>query len=146
MTHAIDNFPTWLYQAVVERSHEAIIVVDRGGQVILWNEGAERLFGYTTSEMLGHPLDPIIPERLRAAHTAGFERAVTAGTTKYGGKVMATRACHKSGERRYVDLSFSLLTDDAGHVVAVAAVGRDCTERHLAQREQKSSSPVQTGR
>jgi len=127
------HLPVWIYEAFVRTASEAIIVVDHEGVIQLWNHGAEQLFGYAPAEMLGAPLDAIIPERLRAAHNAGFRRAVDSGTTKYQGKVMNTRAVHKNGTKLYVDLSFSLLIDREGRVAAVAAVGRDSTERYRAE-------------
>lgn len=123
-----------VHRAVVEQAQEAIIVVDRAGVVRVWNAGAEALFGHSAAEMLGAGLEAIVPERLWPAHDAGFRRAVDSGHTKYAGRVMTTRAVHKDGSKRYVDLSFTLLRDARGAVVGVSAVGRDCTGQHLARQ------------
>lgn len=128
-----------LHRAVVEQIHEAVIVVDRAGVVRIWNSGAESLFGHAAAEMLGGGLEAIVPERLWQAHDAGFQRAIDSGRTKYAGRVMTTRAVHKDGSRRYVDLSFTLLRDPAGAVIGVAAVGRDCTEREEAARAARAA-------
>jgi PAS domain S-box-containing protein len=74
-------------------------------------------------------LDVIIPERLRAAHWEGFNRAIDSGQTKYAGKVITTRSAHKNGGKLYVDLSFALVRDRAGAVIGALAIGRDCTAR-----------------
>jgi PAS domain S-box-containing protein len=90
---------------------------------------------------LGQSLDLIVPERLRAAHWAGYERSLASGETKYAGQVLTTRATHKDGRRLYVDFSFSMLRDAAGNVVAALAAGRDGTQRYLAERAAHSSEP-----
>lgn len=128
--------PSRLGERIMAQMHEAIIVVDREEIVRLWNAGAENLFGYAANEILGKNLDLIVPERLRQAHSSGFRKAVATGNTKYGGKVMTTRSVHKSGEKIYVDLSFTLLRDDSGKVMGVCAVARDCTASYLASRAQ----------
>ena len=122
-------------EALVEQLPASVIVADREGRITLWNRASEALFGFTATEAIGQSLDLIIPERLREAHWAGFDRSLASGTTKYAGQVMTTRATHKDGRRLYVEFSFGMITDDAGKVTAVVAVGRDGTERFMAQRE-----------
>lgn len=135
LSFALPDVPGWIYPALVRAASEAIIVVDRDGAIQIWNPAAEQLFGYTSHDMLGEQLDAIIPERLRAAHNVEFQRAVESATTKYKGKVMTTRAVHKNGSKVYIDMSFSLLTDNHGKVAAVAAVARDVTERYLDEAQ-----------
>lgn len=132
------NDPT-IHRAVVEQMHEAVIVVDREGTVRLWNAAAEALFGHDAAEMIGAGLETIVPDRLWAAHDAGFRRAVESGQAKHAGRVMTTRAVHKSGAKLYVDISFALLRDANGEVFAVSAVGRDCTAREEAQRAARAA-------
>lgn len=136
--------PQWdhssLCDRVIAHMHEAVIVVDRTEIVRLWNPGAENLFGYAAHEVLGKNLDLIVPERLRQAHSSGFRNAVDTGHTKYGGKVMTTRSVHKNGNKIYVDLSFALLRDDAGTVMGVSAVARDCTASYLAAQASRAAS------
>ena len=121
-------------QAIVEQAPEAVIFADRDGAIRLWNGGAETLFGYAASEVLGSSLDIIIPERLRAAHWEGFRRAVESGETKYSNRVLTTRSVHKNGARLYVDLSFGLVRDRSGAVAGAFAIGRDSTARYEDER------------
>ena len=118
-----------LYRAIVEDAAEAIIAADRNGVVQVWNRGAERLFGYTASEMLGQSLDTIIPERFRQAHWRGYDRALAEGSTKYAERVLTTRSAHKDGSKLYVDLSFGLLRDRTGAVIGAFAIGRRAQDR-----------------
>lgn len=121
---------------VIDAMTDAVIVADPQGTIRVWNRGAEVIFGFSPQEAIGHPLDLIVPERFRAAHDAGFRRALASGHLRVDGKVMTTRATHKYGSRLYVDFSFGLLQDETGAVVGVFAVGRDVTARQLAASAQ----------
>ena len=126
--------PALLSQAIVDQTPDAVIFSDPQGTIRLWNRGAEAVFGFAADEVLGRSLDLIIPERMREAHWTAMRRAVDDGHVRGGGRVRTTRSLHKDGRRLYVDLSFSLIVDAAGTVLGAAAVGRDCTERFLAEK------------
>ena len=123
-----------LSHAIVEQGPDAIIFANRDGAIQVWNRAAEILFGYSTAEVLGTSLDIIIPERLRSAHWAGFDRALAAGQTRYAGKVLTTRSAHKDGSKLYVDLSFALIKDTTGAILGALATARDCTGRYVSER------------
>src|SRR5512140_2539758 len=59
-----------LCRAVVYSAPDAIVVIDAGGCIILANAQTERLFGYASDELLGGPVELLLPERLRDAHVA----------------------------------------------------------------------------
>lgn len=124
-----------VFEAIVGQVADGIIFADRHGAIRLWNAGAEAIFGYAADEVLGQSLNVIVPERLRSAHWAAFDKAVETGRTKYGRKVMATRSMQKDGSKLYVDLSFALVTDETGEVVGSVAMARDITSRYLADSE-----------
>ena len=63
---------------------DAVVVADANGVIVLWNAGAERMFGHSEAEALGKTLDIITPERLRARHWEGYDKSMATGTTKYG--------------------------------------------------------------
>ena len=123
-----------LFRAIVDQAPVAIILADREGVIRAWNRASESLFGFAAADVLGESLDVIIPERLRKAHWEGYGRSLASGETKYAGRVMTTRAVHKDGRKLYVDFSFGMLKDGSGAVVGAMAVGRDATERYLAER------------
>ena len=123
-----------LLKAIVEQCPDAMIFADREGAIRLWNRAAEALFGHSAAEVLGTSLDVIIPERLRAAHWAGYRRAIAAGETKYGSRVLTTRSARKDGGKLYVELCFALVKDRNGMVAGALATARDGTERYLASR------------
>ena len=123
---------------IVAAASEAVIFADREGRIRLWNRGAERLFGYAADEVDGERLDIIIPERLRRAHWEAFDRSIETACTKHVDRVLTTRSMHKNGAKLYVDLSFGLVKDAQGAVLGAFAVGRDCTERYLAEANAKA--------
>ncbi len=59
---------------ILDSAAEAVIASNRDGQIVLWNSGAERVFGFSEAEALGQSLDIIIPEPFRARHWEGYDR------------------------------------------------------------------------
>jgi PAS domain S-box-containing protein len=127
------------FEALVEQLPVSVILANREGLVTVWNRASEALFGFSAQEVLGKSLDVIIPEHLRKAHWDGFNRSLASGQTKYSGRVMTTRAVHRDGRKLYVDFSFGMLKDASGEVVGAMAVGRDITERYLAERAKRAA-------
>ena len=70
--------------SLVQAAGDAIIAAGTDGKILLWNPAAERMFGFTAEDALGHSLDLIIPERLRARHWEGYRRVMRTGQTHYG--------------------------------------------------------------
>ena len=129
------------WRHILADTPDALIFADKGGLIRAWNAGAEAVFGFSAAEAIGQSLDLIIPERLRAAHWLGFNRAMARGTTSYGAEVRTTRGAHKDGRKLYVDMSFGVVKDDAGAVLGSVAMARDVTERHLAAVATRSDAP-----
>jgi len=113
---------------------DAIIVTDKAGQVILWNPGAERMFGFTQAEALGQRMDLIIPERLRKRHWEGYDQTMATGITKYGHDLLRVPAVDKAGRALSIAFTVCLLHDAAGQLTACASVIRDETERFNEDR------------
>ena len=123
-----------VFRRIVEQTTDAIIFADREGLIRIWNQGAESVFGFPAGEVLGKSLDVIIPEELRKKHWEGYGKAIETGRTRLGSRVLTTRSCHKDGSRLYVDLSFAVIVDDSGHAEGTLAIGRNVTERYLADK------------
>jgi PAS domain S-box-containing protein len=128
------NAPSRLAEWIVEQTTDALIYVDVHGTIVRWNAAASTLFGFGAGEAIGQSVDLIIPERLRAAHWAGFDKAVAAGCTRLAGRPSLTRAEHKDGRKLYVEMTFALVKDDSGQVVGSVAIARDVTERVERER------------
>jgi len=123
--------PHDLPRRLLDGSPDAILIADREGTVRYWNAAAERVFGFSTADVLGASMDLITPERLRARHWAGWEAVMKTGVTRYGeGQLLAVPALHKDGRQLSIEFSIQLLKDAGGRIEWVVAVIRDVTERH----------------
>ena len=124
----------WFAQAVVTEAPEAIVVTDPDGLVRLWNNGAERIFGFTAADMLGQSLDAIIPEKLRDRHWKGYQQTMLTGYTRYGDKMLSVPATHRDGHRLSIEFSVAILRDDTGQIAGISAIMRDVSERREAEK------------
>lgn len=123
-----------LYRQIVEQAPDGVIVASVDGKILLWNDRAHAIFGYSRQEVLGQSLDVIIPNELRDAHWKGFNRAMSDGRTRSFGQAMITKSVHKTGRKIYVDLSFGVLKNSTGQVSGALAIVRDGTERYTAEK------------
>jgi PAS domain S-box-containing protein len=119
----------WLYREIVEKARDAVIYSDREGLIRLWNNGAERMFGYSRSEALGQSLDLIIPESLRNRHWEGYHKVMAAGGSRYESEVLAVPAVRKDGGRISVEFTLVPILDENDRLEGIAAIIRDVTER-----------------
>lgn len=116
-------------ERLVEALGDAVVVSDAEGRITVWNAAAERIFGFTAAEALGHSLDLITPERHRKRHWEGYEKSMATGTTKYGADLLKVPALHKDGRQLSIAFTVGMVKDDEGRVTGVAAVIRDETAR-----------------
>lgn len=117
-------------EALVAGLSDAVVHVDAGGCIRIWNAGAERIFGFSAAEAIGQTLDLIIPASLRDRHNVGFAATMRTGHTKYGGgDILSVPAQRKDGARISVEFSIVPFADAAGTMTGVAAVMRDVTAR-----------------
>jgi PAS domain S-box-containing protein len=130
----------WLFRRLVQEMPEAVIFADPTGVIRLWNSGAETMFGYSAGEVVGQPLDLIIPDRLRPRHWDGYHKVMATGVTRYGRELLATPAIRKDGRRISIEFSITLLKEDGGKVLGAAAVVRDVTARWEKEKAQRQSA------
>jgi len=115
---------------------DAIVTVDEHQNIVLYNQAAERIFGWPVQQVLGQPLSRLIPARFHAAHgehVQGFS-GTGVSSRRMGGSalVYGQRA---SGEEFQIDASISQLDTPDGKLFTV--ILRDVTERLAAEREQQ---------
>ena len=116
--------------ALLDSAADAVVVSDAEGAIVLWNPGAERIFGFTEEEALGRALDIIIPEPFRARHWEGYRETVASGQSRYGaGDMLAVPGLTRDGRRISLEFTIALIKDPAGTVTGMAAVLRDITPR-----------------
>ena len=116
---------------------DAVVVADAKGVIVLWNAGAERMFGHSEAEALGKTLDIITPERLRARHWEGYDKSMATGTTKYGNDLLRVPAIHKDGRTMSIAFTVAMLFEADGKVGSIVAIIRDETIRFAEDREMR---------
>ena len=133
--------------AIVESSEDAIISKDLSGIITSWNQGAERLFGYTAEEVIGksivllipperHDEEPSILERIRRG-----QRIEHYETVRHG----------KDGKLLHISLTVSPIRDANGNIIGASKIARDITRRKsveitLRESEQRLRLATQTGK
>jgi PAS domain S-box-containing protein len=122
-----------LYEAIVEASPSGIVLIDASGRVAFANVEAERIFGYGKGEMLGGPVDQLVPVTGRAAHVAQREALVASNGIRRVGKGRDLQASRRDGSHFWVEVSLGTISVDGGALVV--AVVTDVTERKLAELE-----------
>ena len=120
-----------LLSSIVESSDDAIISENLDGIILSWNRGAERIYGYTSTEVVGRHISILIPPDL------AFELPVMIDNLRRGSMVEhhETERLTKRGRRLFVSLTMSPIRDAAGYVVGACVIARDITERKLAEKE-----------
>ena len=120
--------------AFLESAPDAIVVVDSGGRIVRINPQLERLFGYSRDELLGEPVETLLPESYRQGHAAARAHYAAEATVRAMGG-LELHARRKDGSRFPVDISLSPLPGDGG--LLVAAVVRDLTPRVELEDERR---------
>ncbi len=117
--------------AIVESSGDAIAGTTTGGEILSWNAGAERLFGYTAEEMIGQQAAKLVPES-RMHELAAVARRVNAGN---GVEEHLTRGRRKDGTEVDVSLTVSPIFDAVHRVTGTAVIARDITQSRRQQAQ-----------
>jgi PAS domain S-box-containing protein len=119
-----------LLAAIVSNSDDAIISKDLNGVVTSWNRSAEKLFGYTAAEAIGHPIASlIIPPDRQGEETEILEQL------RRGERVdhFETVRRRKDGALLDVSLTISPIKNNSGNVVGASKIARDISERKRAE-------------
>ena len=120
-----------LFQALFESSPDAVVIADSEGSIVRVNAQAEALFGYSPDELLGQPIETLIPERFHALHVAHRANYRAAPQTRPMGRDLNLFGKRKDGSEFPADISLSPFNADG--LSGVIAVVRDVTERKYAE-------------
>jgi PAS domain S-box-containing protein len=115
--------------SIILSSHDAILGKTRDGVITSWNPGAERLYGYTAEEITGQHASVLYPPERRALEADVLAR-IAAGERV---EQYETRRVRKDGTTITVSLSMSPIADTSGHIIGVASVSRDVSDRVRAE-------------
>jgi protein-histidine pros-kinase len=122
------NFPEpdrFAFPRFIDALPDAIVVVDRGGRIVELNVQAVGLFGYARAELLGEPIEKLLPERLRSRHVGERDRYNQSPHVRPMGAGMSLFARHKDGHEFPVEISLGPYQSEDGPLV-VSAI-RDLT-------------------
>jgi PAS domain S-box-containing protein len=124
------------FRSVMESAIDAIITGDAEGRIRSWNSAATALFGSTEAEVLGRPIEIIIPERYHEAHQEGIRRVSSGGPSHVIGKTVELAAVRKDGTEFPVELSLATWTLDEQRYYT--GIIRDISERKQAEQKFRS--------
>jgi len=115
----------------LDAAPDATVVVDKRGRIVSANRQVEALFGYDQHEVIGLPIEALVPERLRDDHVRHRSRYMVDTRTRPMGAGLNLHGRRKDGTEVPVDIMLSPLETDEGQLV-VAAI-RDVTERRRVE-------------
>jgi diguanylate cyclase (GGDEF)-like protein/PAS domain S-box-containing protein len=123
------------YRAITETTTYAIITANLEGNIMGWNAGAQRIFGYTKTEVFGQPLTILMPESYHERHLGGIGRARAGG--QVSGKLVELHGLTKTGAEFPLELSLSEWKTSDGRFFT--GIIRDITERKAVEKKLQES-------
>ncbi|HEY3203034.1 MAG TPA: PAS domain S-box protein [Thermoanaerobaculia bacterium] len=118
-----------LLAAIVESSDDAIVGKTLDGTIISWNQGAERIYGYTAEEAIGRPISLLAPPDRQNEMVEVLERIGRGERVDH----YETERVRRDGQKIHVSLTISPVKDPAGRITGASAISRDITERTEAR-------------
>ncbi len=130
------------FRALLESAPQGVIAVDEKGLVALVNVGTEEMFGYSRNELIGRPLDILLPERLRAAHLEHQRQYFAHPRTRPMGLGLDLWGRRKNGSEIPLEISLSCV-EHGGTQLALSLV-TDITERKKAEEHFRQAQKLES--
>ena len=125
------------FESLLEAVPDALVGMDHAGVIRFVNRQTELLFGYDRGDLIGAPLEILVPESLRSIHEVHRQGYVAAPYTRTMGADLELRGRRRDGTQFPVDIALSHTDTDDGPLV-IAAV-RDLTDRKKAEESRRHS-------
>jgi PAS domain S-box-containing protein len=138
LTASVGSLGEVPFRSLIDGAPDAVVVTDAQGRILLVNRQCEALFGYDREELVGKPVEVLVPGDLRAVHPAHRFGYADDPRTRPMGANLDLRARRKDGSEVAVDIALSSFVTDAGALIVTASV-RDVTERTELERELRRS-------
>lgn len=121
------------FRSVVETASDAIVMSDVAGNIVFWNRGAQKMFGYEAAEVLHKPVVQLIPSQFQEAHERAMQRLQEGAAPRLMGQSLELRGLRKDG--REFPLELSLAGWQIGNQQFYSGIMRDLTQRKQAEED-----------
>jgi PAS domain S-box-containing protein len=122
------------FRGLLESAPDAIVIVDESGAIVLVNERAEQLFGYSRGELIGEPVEILLPKALGPRHLTHREGFIAEPRARAMGEGLDLRARRKDGTEFAAEISLSPMRTESGLLISAGI--RDVSKQLLRQLEQ----------
>jgi PAS domain S-box-containing protein len=128
------------FRNLLESAPDAMVIVDRDGLVQIINAQTERLFGYSRDELIGKPVEILMPQRFHAQHVGHRSHYSESAKTREMGAGLELSGRHKDGTEFPVEISLSPLKTQGGTLISSAI--RNVSDRRHAEEEIRKLNSV----